>query len=452
MGREKLASRLGFIMLSAGCAIGLGNVWKFPYMVGQCGGAIFVLIYLFFLIALGIPAMTMEFAIGRAAQQSPVRFYQKLQNFGSIWHWHGYAAFFGNYLLMMFYTGVAGWMIDYFIKMASGQFNGLSPQEVGGVFGSMLGNPFEVLFFMIVTIFAGFGVCAIGLQNGSERINKYMMVSLLVIMLLLVGNSFFMEGSAEGLKFFLMPDIDRFMEIGPGQVVLGALNQAFFTLSVGIGNMAIFGSYIGKERRLLGESMNVAFLDTFVAVSAGLIIFPACFAYGIKPDAGPSLIFITLPNVFNHMPMGQLWGSLFFVFMSFAAFSTVVGVFENIVSCTKEMTGFSRRKACAINAVLVSLLSAPCMLGFNVWAGFQPFGKGSCVLDLEDFIFSNLLLPLGALVFVLFCTWKHGWGWDNFVNEANTGKGLAIKEWMRPFMSYVIPVIIFVIWLLGIIK
>lgn len=451
MEREKLASRLGFILLSAGCAIGLGNVWKFPYMTGQYGGGIFVLIYIFFLAALGIPAMTMEFAIGRAAQSSPVRFYKAL-NSGKIWHIHGYLAFFGNYLLMMFYTGVAGWMLDYFVKMASGTFNGLSPQEVGAVFGGMLGNPAEIIFYMIVVVFGGFAVCAAGLQNGSERINKFMMMALLLVMLMLVVNSFSVDGGIEGLKFFLLPDVDRFMAIGPAQVVLGALNQAFFTLSIGIGNMAIFGSYIDKDRRLLGESVNVAALDTFVAISAGLIIFPACFAFGIKPDAGPSLIFITLPNVFNHMAWGQFWGALFFVFMSFAAFSTVVGVFENIVSCTKELFGCTRKAACLGNAVLLSVLSAPCMLGFNLWSSFQPFGKGSCVLDLEDFILSNILLPLGALIFVLFCTWKHGWGWDNFTAEANAGKGLKIQAWMRPVMSYIMPVIILVIWIAGFIK
>ena len=316
----------------------------------------------------------------------------------------------------------------------------------------MLGNPAEIIFYMIVVVFGGFAVCAAGLQNGSERINKFMMMALLLVMLMLVVNSFSVDGGIEGLKFFLLPDVDRFMAIGPAQVVLGALNQAFFTLSIGIGNMAIFGSYIGKERRLLGESVNVAALDTFVAISAGLIIFPACFAFGIKPDAGPSLIFITLPNVFNHMALGQFWGTLFFVFMSFAAFSTVVGVFENIVSCTKELFGCTRKTACLVNAVLLSVLSAPCMLGFNLWSSFQPFGKGSCVLDLEDFILSNILLPLGALIFVLFCTWKHGWGWDNFIAEANTGKGLKIQAWMRPVMSYIMPVIILVIWIAGFIK
>ena len=451
MEREKLGSRLGFILLSAGCAIGLGNVWKFPYMTGQYGGSIFVLIYLLCLVGLGIPAMTMEFALGRGAQRSPVKMFQQLQRLGSFWHLHGYVALFGNYMLMMFYTGVAGWLINYFVKMSSGVFNGLDPKAVGGVFGAMLGNPSEMLFYMALVIVLGFVVCAIGLQSGLERITKYMMMALLFIMLALVVNSFTMPGGAEGLKFFLVPDYERFMKIGPTTVILGALNQAFFTLSIGIGCMAIFGSYIDKERTLLGEAVNVTLLDTFVAISAGLIIFPACFAFGINPDAGPSLIFITLPNVFNHMAMGQLWGTLFFLFMCFAALSTVFAVFENIVSCTKELMGWSRKTACLINTFLMMVLSAPCMLGFNVWSGFQPFGKGTCVLDLEDFIVSNMLLPLGAIVYVVFCTRKVGWGWENFVAESNSGKGMMIQEWMRPFMTWAIPVIIMVIWVMGLI-
>ena len=451
MEREKLATRLGFILLSAGCAIGLGNVWKFPYMTGQYGGSLFVLIYVFFLILLGIPAMTMEFSMGRAAKRSPVRIYQALQRPGNRWHIHGYITLFGSCMLMMFYTGVAGWLINYFVKMASGTFNGLDPKAVAGVFGGMLGNPSELLGYMAFTIVLGFGVCAIGLQNGLERINKYMMLALLVVMIGLIINSFSMPGASEGLKFFLVPDVDRFMKIGPFKVILGALNQAFFTLSIGIGCMAIMGSYIDKERTLLGESVNVTILDTIVAISAGLIIFPACFAYGIEADAGPSLIFITLPNVFNHMPMGQLWGALFFVFMSFAALSTVFAVFENIISCLMEMTGWSRQKTCVIGAVLMIILSAPCMLGFNVWSSFQPFGKGSCVLDLEDFIVSNLLLPGGAFIYVIFCTQRFGWGWDRFVAEANTGKGLKIQEWMRPILTYIVPVIILVILIGGLI-
>ena len=451
MEREKLSSRLGFILLSAGCAIGLGNVWKFPYMTGQYGGGIFVLIYLFFLAVLGIPAMTMEFSMGRAAKKSPVKIYQVLHTSGSYWYIHGYLTLIGSYILMMFYTGVAGWLLNYFVKMSLGEFNGLDPKAVAGIFGGMLGNVNEMLFYMTFVIFLGFGVCAIGLQKGLERISKYMMLLLLGIMGVLVVNSFMMDGAAEGLRFFLIPDLDRFMQAGPLNVVLGALNQAFFTLSIGIGCLAILGSYIDKDRTLLGESVHITFLDTLVAVSAGLIIFPACYTFGIKPDAGPSLIFITLPNVFNNMAMGQLWGSLFFIFMSFAALSTVFSVFENIVSCTKEMMNWSRKKACMINAVLMTLLAAPCMLGFNVWSSFQPFGKGSCVLDLEDFIVSNLLLPGGAFVYVIFCTQKFGWGWEKFIDEANSGKGLKIPEWTRPFLTYVVPLIILVILVMGLI-
>lgn len=451
MEREQLGSRLGFILLSAGCAIGLGNVWKFPYMTGQYGGGIFVLIYLFFLLVLGIPAMTMEFSMGRAAQKSPVKIYQVLHQKGSYWYIHGYLTLIGSYVLMMFYTGVAGWLLNYFVKMAQGTFNGLEPKAVAGIFGGMLGNASEMLFYMAIVIFLGFGVCAIGLQKGLERISKYMMLLLLGIMGVLVVNSFMMDGAAEGLKFFLVPDVDRFMQAGPLNVVLGALNQAFFTLSIGIGCLAILGSYIDKDRTLLGESVHITVLDTLVAVSAGLIIFPACYTFGIKPDAGPSLIFITLPNVFNHMAGGQFWGALFFVFMSFAALSTVFSVFENIVSCTKELMNWSRQKACAINTVLMLFLAAPCMLGFNVWSSFQPFGKGSCVLDLEDFIVSNLLLPGGAFVYVIFCTQKFGWGWEKFIAEANSGKGLKVPEWSRPFLTYVVPVVILVILIMGLV-
>ncbi len=450
--REQLGSRLGFILLSAGCAIGIGNVWKFPYMVGQYGGGAFVLIYLFFLVILGIPVMTMEFAMGRAGQRSPARLYQQLEPKGSKWHLHGYVAMAGNYILMMFYTSVAGWMLDYFVRTAGGQFVGADTDGVAAQFSQMLGDPLRMTLFMGIIVVVGFLVCSFSLQKGLERITKWMMVALLVIMVVLAINSVCTAGGSQGLRFYLVPDLARMKEVGIGNVVAGAMNQAFFTLSLGIGAMAIFGSYIGKERALMGESARVAALDTLVALCSGLIIFPACFAYGVQPDSGPSLIFITLPNIFNHMPLGRVWGSLFFVFMSFAAFSTVLGVFENIVSCTMDLSGWSRKKACLFNGILMLLLSMPCVLGFNVLSKFQPLGPGTGVLDLEDFVVSNLLLPLGSLIFIFFCTSRYGWGWKNFTKEANAGKGLKVQRWMRGYMCYVLPVLVAVILVLGLIR
>lgn len=450
--REQLGSRLGFILLSAGCAIGIGNVWKFPYMVGQYGGGAFVLIYLFFLVILGIPVMTMEFAMGRAGQRSPARLYQQLEPKGSKWHLHGYVAMAGNYILMMFYTSVAGWMLDYFVRTAGGQFVGADTDGVAAQFSQMLGDPLRMTLFMGIVVVLGFLVCSFSLQKGLERITKWMMVALLVIMVVLAINSVCTAGGSQGLRFYLVPDLARMKKVGIGNVVAGAMNQAFFTLSLGIGAMAIFGSYIGKERALMGESARVAALDTLVALCSGLIIFPACFAYGVQPDSGPSLIFITLPNIFNHMPLGRVWGSLFFVFMSFAAFSTVLGVFENIVSCTMDLSGWSRKKACLFNGILMLLLSMPCVLGFNVLSKFQPLGPGTGVLDLEDFVVSNLLLPLGSLIFIFFCTSRYGWGWKNFTKEANTGKGLKVQRWMRGYMCYVLPVLVAVILVLGLIR
>lgn len=450
--REQLGSRLGFILLSAGCAIGIGNVWKFPYMVGQYGGGAFVLIYLFFLVILGIPVMTMEFAMGRAGQRSPARLYQQLEPKGSKWHLHGYVAMAGNYILMMFYTSVAGWMLDYFVRTAGGQFVGADTDGVAAQFSQMLGDPLRMTLFMGIIVVLGFLVCSFSLQKGLERITKWMMVALLVIMVVLAINSVCTAGGSQGLRFYLVPDLARMKKVGIGNVVAGAMNQAFFTLSLGIGAMAIFGSYIGKERALMGESARVAALDTLVALCSGLIIFPACFAYGVQPDSGPSLIFITLPNIFNHMPLGRVWGSLFFVFMSFAAFSTVLGVFENIVSCTTDLSGWSRKKACLFNGILMLLLSMPCVLGFNVLSKFQPLGPGTGVLDLEDFVVSNLLLPLGSLIFIFFCTSRYGWGWKNFTKEANTGKGLKVQRWMRGYMCYVLPVLVAVILVLGLIR
>ena len=450
--REQLGSRLGFILLSAGCAIGIGNVWKFPYMVGQYGGGAFVLIYLFFLVILGIPVMTMEFAMGRAGQRSPARLYQQLEPKGSKWHLHGYVAMAGNYILMMFYTSVAGWMLDYFVRTAGGRFVGADTDGVAAQFSQMLGDPLRMTLFMGIIVVLGFLVRSFSLQKGLERITKWMMVALLVIMVVLAINSVCTAGGSQGLRFYLVPDLARMKKVGIGNVVAGAMNQAFFTLSLGIGAMAIFGSYIGKERALMGESARVAALDTLVALCSGLIIFPACFAYGVQPDSGPSLIFITLPNIFNHMPLGRVWGSLFFVFMSFAAFSTVLGVFENIVSCTMDLSGWSRKKACLFNGILMLLLSMPCVLGFNVLSKFQPLGPGTGVLDLEDFVVSNLLLPLGSLIFIFFCTSRYGWGWKNFTKEANAGKGLKVQRWMRGYMCYVLPVLVAVILVLGLIR
>lgn len=449
MQRERLGSRLGFILLSAGCAIGIGNVWKFPYMAGQYGGGLFVLFYLFFLLIMGVPVMTMEFAMGRAAQKSPAAMYQQLEPKGSKWHLHGYVAVAGNYLLMMFYTTVSGWMLQYFVSTATGKFEGMNAEQVSGAFDSMMGDPWSMLLYMGIVVVIGFAVCSFSLQKGLERITKYMMLALLAIMVVLAVNSLFMEGGAEGLKFYLLPDLDRAMDIGIGNVIVGAMNQAFFTLSLGMGAMAIFGSYLDKKRALMGEAVNVAVLDTFVALSSGLIIFPACSAYGVEVNSGPPLIFITLPNIFNHIPLGRLWGSLFFIFLAFAALSTVLAVFEGIIASTMDLFGWSRRKACLINGVLMFVLSVPCVLGFNVLSGFAPFGAGSTIMDLEDFIVSNLLLPIGSLCFILFCTARYGWGWKNFVKEANTGKGLKVANWMRGYMTYVLPVIVFILFVVG---
>lgn len=448
--REKLKSRLGFILISAGCAIGIGNVWKFPYIAGQGGGGAFVMCYFIFLVILGLPIMTMEFAVGRASQKSPVKAYQALEKPGQKWHIHGYITLIGCYLLMMFYTTVAGWMLHYFYLTATGKFVGLDADQVGGAFNEMLSQPLVMGGWMIVVVVAGVFICSLGLQNGLEKITKVMMIALLAIMVVLALNSFMMDGAAEGLKFYLVPDFARMKEVGVGNTIVSAMNQAFFTLSLGIGAMAIFGSYIGKERSLLGESANIAILDTFVAVVSGLIIFPACFTFGVNPTSGPSLIFITLPNIFNNIPLGRFWGSLFFVFMTFAAFSTVLAVFENIISCGMELTGWSRKKSSLVNLVLIILLSLPCVLGYNVWSwdGFSVFG--GAILDFEDFLVSNILLPLGSLVYLLFCTSRYGWGWKNFKKEANTGKGLKMQDWMRIYLTYVLPVMILFIFGYGI--
>lgn len=449
MDREKFSSRLGFILISAGCAIGLGNVWRFPYIVGQYGGAAFVLIYLAFLVVLGLPIVVMEFAVGRASQKSAALSYEALEPKGSKWHLNKYIAFAGNYLLMMFYTTVAGWMILYFAKMAMGDFVGLDAVAVAGEFGGMLANPQLMMAMMVIVVLLGFGTCGMGLQNGVEKVTKWMMVCLLILMVVLAGNSMLIEGGGKGLEFYLMPDFSKVKEAGIGEVIFAALGQSFFTLSIGIGALAIFGSYIGKEKRLAGEAVSVLCLDTLVALMAGLIIFPACFAYGVEPDAGPSLIFITLPNVFNHMSGGRLWGTLFFLFMSFAAMSTVIAVFQNIVSFATDLTGCTVKKAVVCNIVAIIILSIPCVLGFNVWSGFQPLGPGSNVLDLEDFLVSNNLLPIGSLVYLLFCTSRYGWGFEKFLTEANEGTGLKFPRWVRGYVSYVLPVVILGIFLQG---
>lgn len=451
MEREKLGSRLGFILLSAGCAIGIGNVWRFPYVAGRYGGGAFVLIYLFFLVIMGLPVMTMEFAVGRASKKSIIKSFQQLEKPGTKWHLYGYIGMAGNYCLMMFYTTVAGWMLYYFYLMLSGRFEGADAAAVGQIFGDMLAKPGVMAGLMVFVVVVGFCICSAGLQSGVERITKVMMVALLGIMVLLAVHSLTMKGGMEGIAFYLKPDFGRMMEVGIGETMVGAMNQAFFTLSLGIGAMAIFGSYIGKEHTLLKESVNIAVLDTFVAIVAGLIIFPACFSFGISPDSGPSLIFVTLPNVFNSMAGGRIWGALFFIFMSFAAFSTVLAVFENIISCNMDMWKITRRKACMINIVLVTVLSLPCVLGFNLWAGFTPFGEGSNVLDLEDFLVSNLILPMGSFVYLLFCVTKKGWGFDSYLKEANTGKGLKMAKALIFYLKFILPVLILIIFFQGII-
>lgn len=448
MEREKLGSRLGFILLSAGCAIGVGNVWKFPWMAGQYGGGAFVLIYLIFLVILGLPVMTMEFSLGRASQSSPVMLYQKLQKPGQKWHLHGYAALIANFLLMMFYSSVAGWILYYFVSFISGNMTGITNEQSQSLFGSMLSSPAVTVGFMAIVVVLGFLILSVGLQNGVERVTKYMMILLLLLMVVLAVNSFTLPGAKEGITFYLKPDLSKI----DGNVIVGAMNQAFFTLSLGIGSMAIFGSYIGKERALMGESKNILILDTFVAIVAGLIIFPACFTFDVEPGVGPSLLFVAMAKVFNNMTGGRWWGSLFFMFMFFAAMSTIIAVFENILACVRELTGWGRKKACIICGVAILILSLPCALGFNLWSEFVPFASGSSVLDLEDFLVSNCFLPIGALCYVLFCVTKNGWGFKNFMAEANTGEGMKVKKWMKPYMTFVLPAIIVFVFIIGIIN
>lgn len=447
--REKFASRLGFLLISAGCAIGIGNVWRFPYITGQYGGAAFVLIYLFFLVVLGLPIMAMEFAVGRASRKSCAVSFRVLEPAGTKWHWYAWLGMAGNYLLMMFYTTVAGWMLAYVVKMLRGAFTGASAEAVGGIFNDMLAQPGPQIFWMIVAVVLGFGVCSLGLQNGVEKITKAMMVCLLLLMVALAVRSVTLPGAGEGLKFYLVPDFGRLVEQGVGNVVYAAMGQAFFTLSLGIGAMAIFGSYIGKERRLFGEAINVGVLDTCVAFVSGLIIFPSAFAFGVNPGQGPSLIFVTLPNVFNAMPGGQLWGALFFVFLFFAALSTVTAVFENILACWMDRFGISRGRAVLANLVLILLLSLPCLLGNNLWSGVKALGMG--IMDWEDFLVSNNLLPIGSMIYLLFCcvSKKYGWGYDHFLEEANQGRGVRFPAQFRLYFKYVLPVIVLIIFIMG---
>lgn len=447
--REHFSSRLGFILISAGCAIGLGNVWRFPYIVGQYGGAAFVLIYILFLVILGMPIMAMEFAVGRASQKSAARSFHVLEPKGTKWHIAGWSAMAGNYILMMFYTTVGGWMLAYIYKTITGEFEGLDAEGVGNVFNSMLGNAGEMMTWMLIIVIIGFAVCAIGLQKGVEKITKAMMLALLGIMIVLCINSILLDNSSEGLKFYLVPDFGKMLDYGIWNVVYAAMSQAFFTLSLGIGAMAIFGSYISRDRSLMGESINICILDTCVAFMAGLIIFPACFSFGVNPGEGPGLVFVTLPNIFNQMAGGKIWGTLFFVFMTFAALSTIIAVFENTVSFMIDLKGWSRKKSVIFNGILITVLSIPCVLGFNVWSGFAPFGGTSTIQDLEDFIVSSNLLPLGSLAYLLFCVSKHGWGWENFIKEVDAGKGIKFPKWAKGYLKYVLPIIVIIIFVMG---
>ncbi len=447
--RERFSSRLGFILISAGCAVGLGNVWRFPYITGQYGGAAFVLVYLIFLVLLGLPIMVMEFAVGRASQKSAARSFHVLEPAGTKWHLQGYACMAGNYLLMMFYTTVGGWMAAYIFKTLTGEFKGLDSDGVAAVFNDMLARPGYMTFWMVLVVLLSFFICSLGLQKGVERITKVMMSCLFLILLILCIRSVTLPGASEGLRFYLIPDFTRFTENGVGNTIFAAMGQAFFTLSLGIGAMAIFGSYIGKDHTLTGETINICLLDTLVAFLAGLIIFPSCFAFGVDPGQGPGLVFITLPNIFNQMVGGRIFGVLFFVFMTFAAQSTIIAVFENIISFSMDLFGTSRKKTVLINGIAIILLSLPCVFGFNIWSGFQPLGAGSTIQDLEDFIVSNNLLPLGSMVYLLFCTSRYGWGWKNFLAEADTGKGVKFPAWARVYVSYILPLIVLFIFIMG---
>lgn len=449
MSRESFKSRLGFLLVSAGCAIGIGNVWRFPYVAGQNGGGIFVLFYLLFLIIMGLPVLTMELAVGRASRKSAVQAYKALEKPGSKWHIHGYFAILGCYLLMMYYTTVSGWMISYCFEFLTGTFQpGMASEEVSSVFGNMLASPLKMGFWMVLTVVVGFLVCSRGLQNGLEKVSKVMMCALLILIVILAIHSFTLSGAAEGLSFYLVPNLDTVRSVGLDSVIAAAMNQSFFTLSLGVAAMEIFGSYMSRDNTLAGEGIRICALDTFVAIMAGLIIFPACFSYGVEAGAGPQLIFITLPNVFVNMAGGRIWGTLFFLFMTFASFSTVIAVFENIMSFAMDTFGMSRQKAAFINCILILLASLPCVLGYNVWSDLHLIG-GRDVLDSEDFLVSNLLLPIGSLIYLLFCVTRWGWGFDNYLKEANIGKGLKISKHLKLYFQFILPVLILIILIQG---
>ncbi|USP70183.1 sodium-dependent transporter [Ruminococcus sp. FMB-CY1] len=451
MERESFKSRLGFILVSAGCAIGIGNVWRFPYVAGENGGGLFVLLYLVFLVLMGIPVLTMELAVGRASRKSAVLGYKKLEKPKSKWHIHGWFCMLGCYLLMMYYTTVSGWMTSYFYKFATGTFeSGMTSEQVSGVFSQLQSNPIEMVIWMAIITILGFLVCSRGIQKGIEKVSKVMMIALLVLILALAVNSILLSGAGEGLKFYLVPDFEKVSEIGIGNIVSAAMNQSFFTLSLGIAAMEIFGSYMSKDNTLPGESVKICALDTFVAIMAGLIIFPACFSYGVEPDQGPALIFITLPNVFVNMAGGRIWGTLFFLFMTFACFSTIIAVFENIISFWIDMFGISRKKSVVINAVIILIASLPCVFGFNIWSGFELFGQN--VLGMEDFLVSNILLPVGSLIYLLFCVTKFGWGFDNYLTECNTGKGMKFARFLKPYFQFVLPILVLIVLVQGFIK
>lgn len=449
MSRESFKSRLGFLLVSAGCAIGIGNVWRFPYVAGQNGGGIFVLFYLLFLIIMGLPVLTMELAVGRASRKSAVQAYKALEKPGSKWHIHGYFAILGCYLLMMYYTTVSGWMLSYCFEFLTGTFQpGMASEEVSSVFGNMLASPLKMGFWMVLTVVVGFFVCSRGLQNGLEKVSKVMMCALLILIVILAIHSFTLSGAAEGLSFYLVPNLDTVRSVGLGSVIAAAMNQSFFTLSLGVAAMEIFGSYMSRDNTLTGEGIRICALDTFVAITAGLIIFPACFSYGVEAGAGPQLIFITLPNVFINMAGGRIWGTLFFLFMTFASFSTVIAVFENIMSFAMDMFGMSRQKAAFINCILILIASLPCVLGYNVWSDLHLIG-GRDVLDSEDFLVSNLLLPIGSLIYLLFCVTRWGWGFDNYLKEANTGKGMKLSKHLKLYFQFLLPILILIILIQG---
>lgn len=451
MKRESFKSRLGFLLVSAGCAIGIGNVWRFPYVTGQNGGGIFVLFYLIFLVIMGLPVLTMELAVGRASRKSAVLGYKALEKKGSKWHIHGWVAIFGCCMLMMYYTTVSGWMVTYFFKFLTGSFkSGMTTEDTAQAFSNLLGDPKQMAFWMILTVVVGFLVCSRGLQNGLEKISKFMMTALLLLIVVLAVHSLTLSNAAEGVKFYLVPNTEAVVAVGLKNVITAAMNQAFFTLSLGVAAMEIFGSYMGKDHTLAGEGVRICALDTFVAIMAGLIIFPACFSYNVEVNAGPSLIFITLPNVFINMSGGRIWGSLFFLFMTFASFSTVIAVFENIMSFCMDMFGWSRNKAALINCIVILIASLPCVLGYNVWSNLHLIG-GRDVLDSEDFIVSNLLLPIGSLIYLLFCVTKWGWGFEKYCEEANTGDGIKISKKLRPYFQFILPILIVFILIQGLI-